>query len=105
MATVYRFNVECVSAFCSYPEEDIAKIIKEALEKFEDNNTGMTLESVSVNGNKSFKNKNTRHRMSLFGKLILQIKYKQREIDPMDGSATGPVYYYWKDAKLEDLQF
>jgi hypothetical protein len=48
MATVYRFEVECVSAFCAYSEEDIAKLIEKALKDFEDEITGLRLESISV---------------------------------------------------------
>ena len=48
MATVYNFNVRCVSAFCSYPEKDIAKLIQDALTKFVDPDTGLTLESIVV---------------------------------------------------------
>ena len=48
MATVYRFDVECVSAFCSYPPETIRKIIEDSLTSFCDKDTGLKLESISV---------------------------------------------------------
>ena len=48
MATVYRFEVECVSAFCAYPEKQIQEIIENALKLFEDNRSGLRLESITV---------------------------------------------------------
>lgn len=48
MATIYRFKVECVSAFCAFPKERIAKLIIDALKNFDDEITGLRLESISV---------------------------------------------------------
>jgi hypothetical protein len=50
MATIYKFKVECVSAFCAYPEQEIACAIANALKQFEDKKTGLRLESISVSG-------------------------------------------------------
>ena len=49
MATVYKFEVECVSAFCAYPEIQIKEIIENALKQFEDKASGLRLESITVN--------------------------------------------------------
>ena len=48
MATVYKFEVECVSAFCAYPEKQIQEIIENALKTFEDKTSGLRLESITV---------------------------------------------------------
>jgi hypothetical protein len=48
MATVYKFEVECCSAFCAYPEKEIAGIIEKALKDFEDETTGLRLESITI---------------------------------------------------------
>lgn len=48
MATVYKFEVECVSAFCAYQDEQIQKLIEKALTDFEDKDTGLRLESITV---------------------------------------------------------
>lgn len=48
MATVYKFNVECVSAFCAYPPEFVEKLIADALTNYESPETGLKLESITV---------------------------------------------------------
>lgn len=48
MATVYKFKVKCVSVFCAYTREQVAKIIEEALKKYKDPETGLRLESIEV---------------------------------------------------------
>ena len=48
MATVYKFDVECCSAFCSYPDSFIADIIKSALADYVNPDSGLTLESITV---------------------------------------------------------
>jgi hypothetical protein len=48
MATVYKFEVVCVSAFCAYDDEHIAKIIEDALKNYTDLDSGLKLESISV---------------------------------------------------------
>ena len=48
MATIYEFNVRCVSAFCAYDQETITQIVKDALKNWEDKETGLKLESITV---------------------------------------------------------
>lgn len=48
MATVYKFDVECVSAFCAYDDEFIAGIIEKALKEYINPDSGLKLESISV---------------------------------------------------------
>lgn len=48
MAAVYKFKVECCSAFCSYPDSHIQKLIENALKSYVNPDTGLTLESISV---------------------------------------------------------
>jgi|WetSurMetagenome_2_1015567.scaffolds.fasta_scaffold30430_4 hypothetical protein len=48
MATVYKFEVTCVSAFVSYPKEEIKNIIKNALTTFVDKDTRLSLESITI---------------------------------------------------------
>lgn len=48
MATVYKFEVECVSAFCVYEPEFIQSLITAALKDYKNKDTGLTLESISV---------------------------------------------------------
>ena len=48
MATTYKFEVECCSAFCSYPDSRIQKLIEDALKNYVNPDTGLTLESISV---------------------------------------------------------
>jgi hypothetical protein len=48
MATVYKYNVECVSAFCSFSNDTIKQIIEKALIEWEDSFTGLKLESIKV---------------------------------------------------------
>jgi hypothetical protein len=47
MATIYKFKVKCVSAFCAYSEEEIKLIIENALRKWK-SATGLKLESIEV---------------------------------------------------------
>jgi len=48
MATLYRFDVKCVSAFCAYDKEFVEKLIENALKDFQDKETGLKLESINV---------------------------------------------------------
>lgn len=48
MATVYHFKVECCSAFCAYPSSQIQAIIEKALKDYENPDSGLKLESISV---------------------------------------------------------
>ena len=48
MATIYEFNVRCVSAFCAYNQETIKQIVKDALENWENKKTGLKLESIKI---------------------------------------------------------
>jgi hypothetical protein len=46
VATVYRFDVKCCSAFCAYKQEFIQKLIEDSLKSFVDKDTGLKLESI-----------------------------------------------------------
>lgn len=48
MATLYRFDVKCVSAFCAYDQEFIQQLIEDTLKDFQDKDTGLKLESIEV---------------------------------------------------------
>jgi isochorismate hydrolase len=48
MATIYKFDVRCVSAFQAYPEDMIQKVIEDALRDFRDTYTRLQLESIEV---------------------------------------------------------
>lgn len=48
MATVYKFEVTVVSAFCAFPPAQISDVIKEALEKYQDECSGLKLESIKI---------------------------------------------------------
>jgi hypothetical protein len=49
MATIYKFNVRCVSAFCAYEQKLIENIVRDALNNWVDPVTGLTLESIEIN--------------------------------------------------------
>ena len=48
MATLYGFDVRCVSAFCAYDKEFIQNIIENALKEFQDKDTSLKLESIEI---------------------------------------------------------
>jgi hypothetical protein len=48
MATVYKFQVKCVSPFCTFKTEEIKRIIEDALIKWKDDETRLKLESIEV---------------------------------------------------------
>jgi hypothetical protein len=48
MATVYKLEVNVVSAFTAYNKEQMAEIVKEALKAYVDPVTGLKLESIEV---------------------------------------------------------
>ena len=43
---------------------------------------------------------NTRHRLGLFGRLILQVQERSYRLD---GPGSGEYYLVWRDAKVTDL--
>ena len=55
MATLYRFDVKCVSAFCAYDQEFIQELIENALKDFQDKETGLKLESIEIKSVDYFK--------------------------------------------------
>ena len=48
MATVYKVEIETVSAFAAYPEEEVKKILEEFLKKYKNEKTGLGFESTEV---------------------------------------------------------
>lgn len=44
-----------------------------------------------------------RYRIGFGGRLILQVEFTDRIIDPIDYTRSGPAYTYWRDATLEDI--
>ena len=48
MATLYRFDVKCVSVFCAYDREFVQELIENALKNFQDSETKLKLESIEV---------------------------------------------------------
>ena len=53
MATIYNIKIKTVSAFYSYSEEDVEKILKKLIKNFKDNKTGLGFESTEVEVEKS----------------------------------------------------
>jgi hypothetical protein len=48
MATVYKIEIETVSAFVAYPEEEVKKILEEFLKNYKDKKTRLGFESTEV---------------------------------------------------------
>ena len=48
MATIYKFKVKCVSAFCAFSDNEIKEIIEKSLKNWKDEETGLKLESIEI---------------------------------------------------------
>ena len=47
MSTVYKIEVDLVSPFCRYSEDEVSEIIKKLLNEYT-NNSGLSFENINV---------------------------------------------------------
>lgn len=48
MATIYNVKIKTVSAFCAYDKRYVEQILKDFLEKFRDDKTGLGFEGTEI---------------------------------------------------------